>query len=408
MRILIVSRNVPYPLLSGEKVRVFNLLKRLSARHQVTLLTPLIKSGDEALLRELKPICAEVYGVPSPSSRLPLSVHVAGLFSRAPYYSVVMPPPGLRAQLSALLARGGYDVVQVETLAAAHWVAPARGIAKVVDLFNVESVYLRRQMRFLRPGVRQLLMATDAVKLPGYERRLVPLFDRCLTVSEFDAGQLERVAPGARIAVIPNGVASDEFVPAPGQEEPFTLVFAGSFPYLPNADAALFFCRQVLPRIRRNVPSARVLLIGTAPPPDVAALRLLPGVDVTGAVPDVRPYLARAAVVIVPLRLGSGTRLKVLEAMAMGKAIVATTVAIEGLRVTPGDNIEIADTPQVFADRIVGLLRDPQRRARLGAQARCSVVSEYAWDAITARLEAVYREITPSRRPAAGRPTFVP
>jgi polysaccharide biosynthesis protein PslH len=401
-----ISRNLPYPLVSGEKIRVFNLIKGLAANHEVILLTPISDRNERELLAELRRICSDVHEVLVPSAPRSLRTHAAGLFSRVPYHSIVMPSPGLGPRLSELVQRGRYDLIQVETLAAAHWVARVDGLPKVLDTINVDSVYFRRQVRFLRPGIRQVLLATDAMKLPSYERRLMPQFDRCLAVSELDAGRLRRLAPGANVSVIANGVAPEDFRPCPMRERPLSLLFVGSFAYLPNTDAALFFCREVLPAIRATIPEVRVVLAGLKPPPEVTALRAVAGVDVAGTVPDIRPYLAAAAVVVAPVRLGSGTRVKILEAMAMGKAVVSTTIGVEGLAVRSGRDVEIADRPGEFAARVIELLRDPERRARLGSQARQTILREYSWDAIVARLESVYDEILlrePSGDGARGR-----
>jgi len=317
--------------------------------------------------------------------------HFANLLSATPYYRAVMSSTEFPAEFAALMTRQRFDVVQVELLHAAHVAAHVRGVRTILDMHNVESVLFRRLVRHQRPGLARVLTWSDAVKLPAYQRRIIPQFDHCLAVSDQDADELRRVVPGARVTVITNGVDPEEFFPQASVAQPNSLVFTGSFTYPPNAEAMVFFCRDVLPRIRAVVPDVRLSIVGQRPGPQVRALGRLPGVEVTGRVPDVRPYLARATVVVVPLRVGSGTRLKILEAMAMGRPIVSTSLGAEGLDVCAGEDLEIADGAASFARAAVALLRDPDRCARLGTHARRTVMQRYAWSIVTDRLESLYR-----------------
>ncbi len=391
MRVLLVTPFLPYPLSSGGRIRNFYLLRGLAERHEVTLLTGINDVREGAAADVLRGYCQDVVTVLIPDERRSIRAHAAGLLSPRPYYRAVSPSVPLQDACDALLARGRFDVIQVESLNAAHVALRATGVTKVLDMHNVESLYFRRLLGRMPPGLSKMLMLSDAVKLPGYERRVLPAFDRCLAVSEFDAAELRRRAPDARIVVIPNGVDPDEFAPVDAIPEPNHLVYTASFTYAPNVDAMVFFCGEVLPRIRAALPEVRVSIVGQHPDQQIRDLARLPGIEVTGWVPDVRPYLARASVAIVPLRWGSGTRLKILEAMSMGKAVVSTTVGAEGLDVRAGYDLELADTAEQFAERTLALLRDEDRRARLGAQARRTVLARYAWTAILDRLARALR-----------------
>jgi glycosyltransferase involved in cell wall biosynthesis len=205
-------------------------------------------------------------------------------------------------------------------------------------------------------------------------------------------------APQARTAVVPNGVDLDFFRAGatPAVRAPTTLLFFGAIDYHPNTDAMLFFAREVMPLLRSRVPRVRLCIVGRRPPEAVTALRG-PDVEVAGAVEDVRPYLERAAVVIVPLRLGGGTRLKILEALAMGKAVVSTTLGAEGLDVVPDRDLLLADDPATFAAQIRRLLDDPELAARIGAAGRRVVEARYGWGASVERLSAFYGEVLESR-----------
>jgi len=403
MRILVISPYLPYPPLSGGQRRVYHLLRGLSANHEVSLLTSVDDESKCDLASKLREFCHEVFtAVVPPPTRRPFREHIGGLLSPEPYYRVVMRSLVLKTQLSRLVDGGTYDVVQAEHLAVAHLVVPLRGIRKVIDMHNVESTYYRRLVRHLAPGVGQLLTLSDVIKLPSYERRLLERFDHCLAVSELDAQQLRTLAPRARVSVIPNGVDSDEFYPGVEGGESNRLVFTAKLSYLPNIDAMLFFCHEVLPLIRKTAPDIRLLIVGEQPPPEVSALKTLSGVEVIGSVPDTRPYLASAAVVVVPVRLGSGTRIKVLEAMAMAKAVVSTSVGAEGLDVRPGEDIEIEDSPAGFAEKVIGLLNNAERRSCMGKRARQAIMQQYTWAGISTRLEDIYQRIRPREEVAVG------
>jgi len=391
MRVLLVAPFLPYPSSSGGRIRIFHLLRGLARRHEVTLLTAVNNDDELDHVSAVEAYCRDVVTVMITETPRPMRSHVANLLSATPYYRAVMSSMEFQAEFGALMARQRFDVVQVELLHAAHMAAHLRGVRKVLDMHNVESVLYRRLVKHLRPGLRRMLTWSDAVKLPAYQRRLIPEFDHCLAVSDPDAAELRRVVPGARITVIPNGVDPEEFFPQETVAEPNSLVFTASFTYPPNTEAMVYFCRDVLPRIRAAIPEARLSIVGQRPGPEVEALGRLPGVEVTGRVPDVRPYLARAAVVVVPLRVGSGTRLKILEAMAMGRPVVSTSLGAEGLDVRPGHDLEIADGAAPFAAATVALLHDPDRRARLGIHARRTAMERYAWSVVADRLDQLYR-----------------
>lgn len=393
LQVLLVSPFLPYPPSSGARIRIYHLLRGLAQRHDVTLLAGINDERERDHVESLRAYCREIVAVMISGTPRSPGVHVRNLLSATPYYRLAMCSTPFRAQFAALMQRRRFDVIQVELLHAANIAASARGASRILDMHNVESVYFRRLVRNMRPSLRQMLLLTDALKLPAYERRMISAFDHCLAVSEKDAALLQRLVPRARIRVIPNGVDPTEFSPRDSGPRPNSLVFTASFAYPPNVDAMLFFCREVFPCIRNQVPAVHLRIVGQQPPPTIEALGGLPGIEVTGKVPDVRPHLAGAAVVIVPLRIGSGTRLKILEAMAMGKPVVSTSVGAEGLCVSPGRDLEIADSATAFANATVALLRDSERRACLGAQARRTVIQHYTWSAISDGLDALYRAL---------------
>ena len=228
--------------------------------------------------------------------------------------------------------------------------------------------------------------------------------DGVLTVSDADRHTFGRLYPDAVRApmhVVPTGVDVEFFDASPSPPASKTLVFTGSMDWLPNEDAMLFFCRHVLPLIRREEPDVRLSIVGRAPTAAVTALAADAAIEVTGRVDDVRPYMRDAAVYIVPLRIGGGTRLKIFEALAMGKAVVSTGVGAEGLAVTPGRDVAIADQPEQFAQTVASLLRNPAKRHALGRAGRQLVQRRYSWEQVTGEFDQ-YCESVARIRPARG------
>jgi glycosyltransferase involved in cell wall biosynthesis len=227
------------------------------------------------------------------------------------------------------------------------------------------------------------------------DARLARRFDAVVTVSALDAQRLREQLPpgrGPALAVIPNGVDVETFQPLPPAPEP-VILFMGTLGYEPNIDAVQFFATEVLPRVRQAVPAARFVIAGQHPAPGVLALAQLPGVTVTGAVPDVQPVYAQAQVVVVPLRAGGGTRLKILEALALGRPVVTTTIGNEGLDLLDAEHLRVADGAAALAQAVIELLRDPAQRAALAVRGRARVVERYGWPQLAAQQLALYEQL---------------
>jgi glycosyltransferase involved in cell wall biosynthesis len=262
----------------------------------------------------------------------------------------------------------------------------------VIFTHNVESEIWRRHTETQTGWLARQLYRSQYRRMLRFEGRTLRRFDGVLAVSDADRETFARLYPGVvrqPVSVVATGVDTEYFAPAADNPESHRLVFTGSMDWLPNEDAMSYFCRDILPLVRAEAPDVTLSIVGRAPTPTVSALAADAGIVVTGRVEDVRPHMQEAAVYIVPLRIGGGTRLKIFEAMAMGKAVVSTTVGAEGLPVTDGEHVVLADTPVAFADAILGLFRDRARRARLEAAARALVVDRYDWSAVAGQLEAV-------------------
>jgi glycosyltransferase involved in cell wall biosynthesis len=318
-----------------------------------------------------------------------------------------LPSASFRAALADTLDRERPDVVEVEGIELAQYLFQAAdhraGNNRPLLVFDDHNAEYVLQQRAFETDVHQPRRWVGAAysfvqwrRLRRYERRACEVADRVVAVSEVDAEVLRRLSPGLDPIVVPNGVDMEFYTtpvaPLAGESGPKEedLVFTAKMDFRPNVDAVLWFAQEVFPLIRRESSETRLWVVGKNPHPRLAPLAGDPAVVLTGWVEDVRPYIAEAAVYIVPLRIGGGTRLKVLEAMAMGKAIVSTALGCEGFDLVPGQELVVADTPSEFAAAVLALLRDPERRARLGRAGRRLASSRYDWRVLVPRLERVY------------------
>jgi glycosyltransferase involved in cell wall biosynthesis len=393
MRLLWVAPYVPYPPSHGGKVRVFNILKRLGARHQIHLLAVDDTGMAEASLRPLDAYCARVEVVPQYHPRS-LTSRVAQTLSPRPMAVAEATSSAGMAALDRLLSAGPFDAAVIEQVQAAEYIRPLRraGIPVLLVCHNVERRVWEGLKRYPPTLKKKLRAQLEVSKLRRYEPRVVRAATARVAVSEEDRSELERIAR-VPVGLSPNGVDTDFFAFQPrtarSQDAPWRLVMTGSMSYLPNVDAAQFFLDAVLPLLRARQRAVEVSFVGSNPTTELLASDdPANGVRFTGFVEDVRPYVAGADIFIAPLRHGSGTRLKLLEAMAQGVPVVTTTAGCEGLDVRHQEHLWIADTPEAFAAGVATLMGDPERGAAMTANARILVERAYSWEPIAAALEA--------------------
>jgi sugar transferase (PEP-CTERM/EpsH1 system associated) len=349
-----------------------------------------------------------------PKGSVRFYVDVAAHFAdELPYAVGTYRSPAFKAKIQELLDQQAFHLVVCDFLAPAVNLPPVLPCPSVLFTHNVEAEIWRRHAETHRGRLAFGLYDTQHRRMLACEDSALQRFDGILTVSEADRNTFTRLYPEVRAKpmwVIPTGVDTEYFAPdATAVSEP-RLVFTGSMDWLPNEDAMRFFCHDVLPLIRAEEPRARLSIVGRAP---TAAVRALADehIEVTGTVPDVRPFMRKAAVHVVPLRIGGGTRLKIFEAMAMGQAVVSTTIGAEGLPLIDGEHAIIADGPRAFADAVVSLLRDTRRRHALSAAARRLVVDHYDWSAAAEVLDAALTQCATrsphavnAQEPGAGSP----
>lgn len=444
-RILFLTPQVPYPPHQGTTIRNYNLIANLAANYELHLLS-FRQPGDEPPDNSPLPrYCQIIETVPAPR-RSTWQRALTTLFHPAPDMALRLASEAFQSRLGMLLERYRYDVIQIEGIEMAPYALwllnhplwrsarvkgnqpdiPIGRPRLVFDDHNAEYVL---QQRAWETDVRKLTRLHAALysfiqwrKLCRFERQVCQQVDRVVAVSDADRNALRRLLPGLSVTVVPNGVDLAYYTaydrqrdPHPPDFGPHALVFTGKMDFRPNIDGVLWFVEKILPLIQEQVPDVHFVIVGKEPQQRVLQLAANPAVTVTGWVPDVRPYIAAAAVYVVPLRMGGGTRLKVPEAMAMGCAIVSTRLGCEGFpldELEAGDVAALADTPAALAQAVVDLLNDPPRRRRMGQAARRFVASQYGWKAIVPRLKAVYEELGVVARSievqAADRPVALP
>lgn len=387
MRILWVKAGKLLPVDTGGKIRSFNLLRHLARRHDVTVLSYYHGSVDveyERALGEALPGAIPIAVGGEPGSRGGKVWRYLGrVLHPAPYAITNFTARGVRRRVADLLASGRFDVAVCDFLAASLNFAASAPIPVVLFQHNVETALWERRAKYERNPIKWAVFALEAAKMRRYEQLAVRRFDRVIAVSNHDREQFAAMTDTSRVDVALTGVDTLQYrrVAAGGAAaaEPIVL-FLGSMDWEPNIDGVEYFCRDVWPTISAAIPAARFRIVGRNPHPRVTRLAGT-RVDVTGGVASVVEHLHAASVVVVPLRVGGGTRLKIYEAMAAGRAVVSTSVGAEGLDVTNGSDIILADDAAAFASSVTGVLRDDARRRQLEDRA-AALAARYDWSAI--------------------------
>jgi sugar transferase (PEP-CTERM/EpsH1 system associated) len=408
MKILWLNANLLLPLDKGGKLRTWHLMRHLAARHDITYLSfadPLTRPAEREGMRE---VCSHLQVVtrtdPPKGSAAFYADAARRVLDPLPYAAGKYRNAEYRARVDDLLAARGFDLVVSDFLVPAVNMPRQLPCPSVLFTHNVEAEIWRRHYERQTNPLHRFLFRQQWQRMLRFEADTAGRFDLVLAVSDADRDTLQRLYARelkAPVYTVATGVDTEFFAPRPAPVSPKHLVFTGSMDWLPNEDAMKHFVADVLPLIRAQEPEVTLSIVGRAPTPAVQRLADTNGVEVTGTVADVRDHIARAAVYIVPIRIGGGTRLKIFEAMAMGKAVVSTTIGAEGLPVTDGADVAIADSPAAFAESVVALLRNPARRVQLERAARDLVVTQYDWSAVAGQLDDALTAAAGKRAAAA-------
>jgi polysaccharide biosynthesis protein PslH len=400
MRILWASHIIPYPPKSGVHLRSYYLLRGIAARHDVDLLAfiqepwldvfyPSRQEGLEECARELGKLCRSVRFLPIDNLKRSggkLRTAAEGLLCPTSYTIRWLQSAQAHAAF-AEAARTPYSLVHFDTIGLAPFRAHFPGTPASLGHHNIESHMLSRRGEKEGNIAKRLYFLLEGARVRRYEARMAGEFDLHITCSELDCARLREVAPSARAVAVPNGVDTEYFQPTQNDSSPRSIIFVGSLNWYPNVDAVQFLLREVWPEAKARHPDLRLDIVGSAPPSSVLSLAAdLKDVRVHGFVDDVRPLMNAATLYVCPIRDGGGTKLKLLDAFAMEKCVIAHPVACEGINVSPGVNVQFADSAEAFVDAIDRLLSDAAKRFEMGRAARTLVVERYAFSEIGRQL----------------------
>ncbi|MFN7981777.1 MAG: glycosyltransferase [Vicinamibacterales bacterium] len=396
MRILIVSPELPYPPAWGFAIRVSRVLALLSRNHTVSLLS-YARDGDDDKVRALAATCHSVHTVrePADSSMAKRVGQLKSMLSSASYHGSYLFTDEMQRKLDELTSKEQFDVIQVETSQMATFRFDPRAALAIVE-HDIVYELLGRMATSERSVLRRAYNSAEARKFKREEIERWKQASACIVTSSREVPIVRAAGISVPVLVAPNGVDVEYFSPSQQDVEPDTLVMTGLMRYRPNIDAAAFFVSEVFPQILAARPNARIFIVGGDPPEEVTKLAS-DRVIVTGGVPDVRPYVHRAAVVVVPLRMGGGTRLKVLEGLSMKKAMVSTSIGCEGIDVEDQKHLLIRDDADSFAKGVLQLLDNPATGAALASEGYQLVGRQYRWEMVVEKLERLYTQLVAER-----------
>lgn len=405
MRILWVKAGKLLPVDTGGRIRSYNILRQLAQSHSVCFVSYYAGAEDKEYDLAIKRELPESVGVASgglDGSKLAFSLeYLRRFFQPEPFAVSRFIGPEVKQTVAGKLNSGKFDVAVCDFLAASPTFPQKLGTPTVLFQHNVESALWQRRVKTEANAITRIAYRVEARKMLALERDMLRRFHHVIAVSEHDKQLMLALDPECSISIVPTGVDTKLYTVAPpSTANPPRLLFLGSMDWEPNIDSVIYFCREIFPKIRSQFPSAIFQIVGRNPHPRVRQLAS-DSVQVTGTVPSVTEYLRDATVVVVPLRVGAGTRLKIFEAMATGKAVVSTSVGAEGLAVDNGRDLILADDPNSFAEATILLLRDESLRRRYELAA-ARLASQHDWTHIAKKfaevLEGVSRKYTDGLR----------
>lgn len=397
MNILFVAPRLPFPTDTGARIRTLHLLRQaIRSGAKVFLLT--FSFGDQSaeFLQARQEGC-RVIAVPH-EDRITLKACFQALKRGLPLSVAKYRSPLMASQLVKLMNEEKIHLVHFDHIHMGQYGEMCKGVPFIVDEHNVECLILQRLASKETNPLKKMALTREAGVMARLEKDICTKAFRTFVVSEEDGKNLKNVCGAdVRTEVIPNGVDTSYFKPElvetesrPEEEE--ALVFTGSMDWLPNSDAVIHFCKNILPLIWKRKPDVKFYIVGKNAPAGVQQFGEDKRILVTGSVPDVRPYVVRSKVFVVPLRIGGGTRLKILEAMSMAKSVVSTTIGAEGIQAQPGRDILLADVPEDFAEKTIQLLESDSQRKSLGEAGEKLVKEHYDWQVVGRKLASVYRQ----------------
>jgi sugar transferase (PEP-CTERM/EpsH1 system associated) len=397
MRILYLAQRVPYPPDRGDKIRTYHEVRHLARHHEVVVACLADGHADLANVAPLSQFVSSVDAVPLSRRRARWRA-LRALVTGSPLTVAYFNERELHDRVEARMAKGGFDAILLYSSGMAQFVAKYSHVPRIMQFGDMDSLKWQQYAARSFPPM-SWVYRREYRRLLDYERHIAGTFSHSLLCTPRELRDFQRLIPGAPASCVSNGVDLDYFQPWDVPKKPHSLVFTGVMDYFPNVEGIVWFCRDVLPLIRQEVVDVTLTICGSRPNAAVRALEKLPGVTVTGRVPDVRPAMAEAGVCVVPLRIARGIQNKLLEALAMGLPTVTTTSAFEGVEAVRDADLFVADEPADFAAAVVRLLRDRELRTQMGQAARACVEANYRWEDQLARLDQVLSAVTAGKSP---------
>lgn len=407
MRILFLCQIIPYPPDAGPKVKTWHVLRYLSVRgHSVTLVA-FVRDEERPHVAKLNDVCAEVYTVPMRRSRIKDAGYLATSIARGRSFLVERDNLAeMQRLVSRLIDRECFDYAVADQLTMAQFLLdlpPNQRPIRIFDAHNAVYTIVERMMKEAAPGFLQPLLRREKEFVKRYEADIVREFEHTLAVTEIDRRDLLRAVEEtgtqsdasiqSKFTIIPISVDTQVLARVDRKPGSHNILTLGTLLYPPNADGIRWFINEVFPQVLASVQDATLTVVGKNPPADFfQAEKNQPGrIRVTGYVPDLRPYLEEAALIVVPVRAGSGMRVRILEAFARGVPVVTTTVGLEGIQATLGEEVLVADTPDDFAASVIDLLSDSHRRQQLADASRSLAETVYDWHVVLKKLDQVIK-----------------
>lgn len=393
MRILFLSRWYPYPPDNGSKIRIFNLIKYLSTVNEVDLISFTEEKLSAERISAMERLCRRVNTVPYQPFRGSSLKSMLGYFSMNPRSTLDTFSPEMKWQVDQAVELHGYDVVIASQIDMATYSGHLRGVAKIFEEIELTNLYEQphQQTRLYKRTMKKLTWW----KYARYARGLIGAHDCCTVVSEIEKKRVQEIAPGYQeVYLIPNGVDLDHYQGEFGLPEANRLIYSGALTYSANFDAVSFFLQEIFPIILEKQPQIKLYITGKV---DGALLERLPKMDqvvFTGYVEDIRPWIAQSWASIVPLRVGGGTRIKILESLALGTPVVTTSKGVEGLNLKPGRDLLVADAPKSFAAEVLQLMQDRSMRQALAKAGRAAIERQYDWKGIGRQYHRLLEKVS--------------
>jgi GT2 family glycosyltransferase/glycosyltransferase involved in cell wall biosynthesis len=381
-RLLWLTAYLPHSGRHAGAGRMHQLLKRLSSKYEITLISFLETDDERRFLPEIESFCKKVIAMRRSRPRR------WQLFAYEPFDEFLTPE--MKQAVDRCFEDNDIDLIQLEYTQMACYARRVRGIPVLLTKHEVDFAACARRARQERNPGSKLRWYYNYLQVLDREIKLTKNIDAIICMTDSDARELHKFCPPIPTHVINTGVDLEYFTPPEESGAAHRLIFVGAFQHFPNIEAMTYFCREVLPLIRNQAQNLELLIVGSNPPPPILSLASIPGIQVTGYVPDIRPYMASSSIYVVPLRLGVGIRGKILEAWGMGMAVVSTSIGCSGLRYENGRNLLVGDTPEQFASQVLSLMKDPMRRRKLGKEGRITVEQHYSWEKSAQQLDALY------------------